>query len=81
VRVTKLKKIIIIDFFNSAVNLQGGEPIFNLENEKLGDKQRHFIGRSYEEFGVVLGLGKVMRENPKPDAYKVDFVVPVKRFT
>jgi hypothetical protein len=48
-------------------------------NEKLEDKQRHFIGRSYEEVGVVLRLGKVMRGRPKPDAYKTDFVFPVKR--
>ena len=54
---------------------------FNLVNEKLRDKQRHFLGRWYAEVGVVFGLGKLMREKPKPDAYTADFVVPVKRFS
>ena len=52
---------------------------FNLVNENLGDKQRHFLGRCYAEVGVVFGLGKLMQRKPKADAYNADFVVPVKR--
>lgn len=53
---------------------------FNLVNEKLRDKQRHFLGHWYAEVGVVFGLGKLLWGKPKPDAYKADFEVPVKRF-
>lgn len=62
---------------NSAVNLQGGEPIFNLENENLGDKQRHFVGDCFGEVDIALGLGQPVWGKPKPDNYKADIVVPV----
>jgi hypothetical protein len=48
------KKCIIINFLNNAVNLQVGKPIFNLMNEKLGDKQRHFIGDCCGEVDIVF---------------------------
>jgi len=54
---------------------------FNLVNENLRDKQRHFLGRWYAEVDVVFGLGKLMRKKPKPDASTAGFVVPVKPFT
>jgi len=63
---------------NSAVNLQGGEPIFNLENEKLGDKQRHFMGDCCGEVDIALGLGQPVWGKPKPVGYKPGIVVPVK---
>jgi hypothetical protein len=63
---------------NSAVNPQGGEPIFNLENEKLGDKQCHFVGDCCGEVDIVFGLGQLVWGKPKPDNYNADIVVPVK---
>jgi hypothetical protein len=39
---------------NNAVNLQVEKPIFNLMNEKLGDKQRHFIGDCCGEVDIVF---------------------------
>ena len=47
-------------------------------NEKLGDKQRHFIGDCCGEVDIVLGLGQPVWGKPKPDTYKAGIVVPVK---
>ena len=74
---TKLENCIIINFLNSAVNLQVGKPIFNLKNEKLGDKQRHFVGDCCGEVGIVLGPGQSLWDIPKPDAHCAGTVVPV----
>jgi hypothetical protein len=54
---------------NNAVNLQVGKLIFNLKNEKLGDKQRHFLGNCCGEVDIVLGLGQPVWGKPKPDTY------------
>ncbi len=63
----------------SAVNLQGVEPIFNLENEKLEDKKQcHFMGDCCGEVDIALGLGNQCGGEPKPDNYKTNIVVPVK---
>jgi hypothetical protein len=54
---------------NNAVNLQVGKLIFNLKNEKLGDKQRHFVDNCCGEVDIVLGLGQPVWRKPKPDTY------------
>ena len=51
---------------------------FNLVNEKLRDKQRHFLGDCCGEVDIALGLGQPVWGKPEPDCYKAAIVVPVK---